>query len=98
MFAVKNTKNSKEALRTSKKTEMLEEIIDSQNKELIRLRYLARKSEDLDKQKEELEKLTETYESLCCEVRNCKIRYDELNKQLTETMRRYKKDMGRRFL
>lgn len=89
MFAAKNKETSKEALQASRKIKMLEETIDSQNKELIRLRYLSRKSEYLAGQEEELAKLMETYENLCHEVRECKTKYDELNRQLISTMRRY---------
>lgn len=93
MFFSKNKGTNTEYLKSLKKIEMLERIIDSQNEELIRLRYLSKKSEALTRQEEELEKLTEMYKGLCDEVRECKKKYDELNKTLTATMRQYSKEM-----
>ena len=86
-------KTDSESIREKIQTDILQDIVNKQNKELIELRWAAQNYKELKKKKQELDVLIKEHTRLCKEAREQIAEYQKLNMELTSTIAECKKNM-----
>lgn len=86
-------KTDSESIREKIQTDILQDIVNKQNKELIELRWAAQNYKELKEKKQELDALIKEHTRLCKEAREQITEYQKLNMELTSTIAECKKSM-----
>lgn len=86
-------KTDPESIRKKSRTDILQDIVDQQNKELIELRWAAQNYKELKEKQHELDVLIKEHTRLCKEARAQIVEYQKLNMELTSTIAECKKNM-----
>ena len=86
-------KSDGQSVRENSQINILQQVIDEQNKELIELRWAAKNYKELKEKRNELESLIKEHQQLCKEARGQIAEYQKLNIELTSTIAECKKNM-----
>lgn len=82
-----------ETICEKSRADILQDIVDQQNKELIELRWAAQNYKELKEKKHELDALIKEHTRLCKESREQIAEYQKLNMELISTIAECKKNM-----
>lgn len=82
-----------QSVRENSQINILQQVIDEQNKELIELRWAAQNYKELKEKKHELDALIKEHTRLCKEAREQIAEYQNLNMELTSTIAGCKRSM-----
>lgn len=79
-------KETTKSIREKSKIDILQELVDQQNKELINYRWAAQNYNELKEKQKELDELIKEHTELCDEARKQVEEYTKLNRELKKTI------------